>query len=97
MKSKFINGVCFISGIIITFIGFKIFEVKQSLDPIIITKDRIIRDSIFIINDSIITEIKYIEKDYNEKVNTIMSSNDSSNLEFFSRYLKDFEQTIKID
>lgn len=63
-------------------------------DPEIIIKDSIIRDSIFIINDSIKTEIFYLEQKYDEETSTIMSSSDSVNFEFFTRYLEDYKRTI---
>ena len=52
-----------------------------------IVRDSIIRDSIYIVNDSIVEKIKYIDKEYDEKVSTIMSSSDSINLCFFSEYI----------
>ena len=52
-----------------------------------IVRDSIIRDSIYIDNDSIVEKIKYIDKEYDEKVSTIMSSSDSINLCFFSEYI----------
>lgn len=52
-----------------------------------IVRDSIIRDSIYIVNDSIVEKIKYIDKKYDEKVFTIMSSSDSINLCFFSEYI----------
>ena len=65
---------------------------KSHLDlPIVdvqeIVRDSIIRDSIYIVNDSIVEKIKYIDKEYDEKVSTIMSSSDSINLCFFSEYI----------
>lgn len=93
MRFKLVNIIYFIAGVLVAFTGFKACESEKA--PIILTKDHIIRDSIYIINDSIRTEISYIEKNYDKEVNTIMSNSDSSNLEFFTRYLEDFEQTIK--
>lgn len=52
-----------------------------------IVRDSIIRDSIYIVNNSIIEKIKYIDKKYDEKVSNIMSSSDSINLCFFSEYI----------
>ena len=52
-----------------------------------IVRDSIIRDSIYIVNDSIVEKIKYIDKEYDEKVSIIMSSSDSINLCFFSEYI----------
>ena len=57
----------------------------------------IIRDSIYIVNDSIVEKIKYIDKKYDEKVSTIMSSSDSINLCFFSEYINLYnnQRTVK--
>lgn len=66
-------------------------------DPEIIIKDSIVRDSIFIINDSIKTEILYLEQKYDKETSTIMSSSDSVNFEFFTRYLEDYKRTITSD
>lgn len=53
-----------------------------------ITRDSIIRDSIYVINDSIITKIQYIEKEYDEKIHFINNSNDSVQLELFTGYIE---------
>ena len=60
-----------------------------------ITRDSIIRDSIYIINDSIRTEILYLEQKYDKETTAIMSSSDSVNLEFFTRYLEDYKRSTK--
>ena len=60
-----------------------------------IKTDSIRRDSIFIINDSIVTEIVYIKQKYEKEVSNIMSASDSSNFEFFRRYLENYKRTIK--
>lgn len=62
-----------------------------------VIKDSIIRDSIYIVNDSIVEKIKYIDKKYDEKVSTIMSSSDSINLCFFSEYIDRYnnQRTVK--
>lgn len=62
-----------------------------------IVRDSIIRDSIYIVNDSIVEKIKYIDKEYDEKVSTIMSSSDSINLCFFSEYIDRYNnrRTVK--
>lgn len=62
-----------------------------------IVRDSIIRDSIYIVNDSIVEKIKYIDKEYDEKVSTIMSSSDSINLCFFSEYIDRYnnQRTVK--
>lgn len=62
-----------------------------------IVRDSIIRDSIYIVNDSIVEKIKYIDKEYDEKVSIIMSSSDSINLCFFSEYIDRYNnrRTVK--
>lgn len=60
-----------------------------------IIRDSIIRDSIFIENEVIKTKIKYIEKEHDEEISDIMSNDDSTNLEFFSRYIENYEQSTK--
>ena len=60
-----------------------------------LVKDSIIRDSIYIINDSIRTEILYLEQKYDEETTAIMSSSDSVNLEFFTRYLEDYKRSTE--
>lgn len=52
-----------------------------------IVRDSIVRDSIYIVNDSIVERIKYIDKEYNEKVSTIISSSDSFQYVLFSEYI----------
>jgi hypothetical protein len=68
---------------------------KNYPDVEIITKDSIIRDSIYIINDSIRTEIFYLEQKYDKETTAIMSSSDSVNLEFFTRYLEDYKRSTE--
>ena len=60
-----------------------------------LTKYSIIRDSIYIINDSIRTEILYLEQKYDKETTAIMSSSDSVNLEFFTRYLEDYKRSTE--
>ena len=60
-----------------------------------IIRDSVIRDSIFIENEVIKTKIKYIEKEHDKEISDIMSNDDSTNLEFFSRYIEDYEQSVK--
>ena len=87
--------VAFIIGVIIGY--FYRGDQKPPLPPDIgtITKDSIIRDSIFIINDSIRTEILYLEQKYDKETTAIMSSSDSVNLEFFTRYLEDYKRSTE--
>jgi hypothetical protein len=87
--------VAFIIGIVV---GYFYREEPKTLSPPnieTITKDSIIRDSIYIINDSIRTEILYLEQKYDEETTAIMSSSDSVNLEFFTRYLEDYKRSTE--
>lgn len=97
MTWKNVNNlfVAFIIGIVVGYF-FK-EEPKTPSSPNIdsLTKDSIIRDSIFIINDSIRTEILYLEQKYDKETTAIMSSSDSINLEFFTRYLEDYKQSTE--
>ena len=87
--------VAFIIGIIVGY--FYREDQKPSLPPNIeiITRDSIIRDSIYIINDSIRTEVLYLEQKYDKETTAIMSSSDSVNLEFFTRYLEDYKRSTE--
>ena len=60
-----------------------------------IVRDSLIRDSIYIVNDSIVEKIKYIDKEYDEKVYTIMSSSDSINFYFFVEYIKNYNMKLE--
>ena len=87
--------VAFIIGIIVGY--FYREDQKPSPPPNIetIIRDSIIRDSIYIINDSIRTEILYLEQKYDKETTAIMSSSDSVNFEFFTRYLEDYKRSTE--
>lgn len=63
---------------------------KKEPIPKEILKESVIRDSIYIVNDSIIEKIKYVDRKYDEKVSTIMSSNDSMQFVLFSEYINHY-------
>ena len=65
------------------------------IPPKIDTIQIIIRDSIEEVNDSITSEINSLEKEYNEKVDIITNSNDSMQLELFSKYIENYNRTNK--
>lgn len=93
MKNKLIYFIFgFIFSLSIIFFIRKDKTIPDIREPDIkeIVRDSLIRDSIYLVNDSIVTKIKYVEKEYNEEVSTIMSNSDSSNLEFFSRYIENY-------
>ena len=86
--------LAFLFGIVIGYF----FREEPKIPPPdveIITRDSIIRDSIYIINDSIRTEILYLEQKYDKETTAIMSSSDSVNLEFFTRYLEDYKRSTE--
>ena len=79
-------------------IGYTCHDDKTSVVPPNmegLTKDSIIRDSIYIINDSIRTEILYLEQKYDKETTAIMSNSDSVNFVFFTEYLNDYIGTIE--
>lgn len=96
-KIKFYHILITILGLLTIYLYISKKENKIIIPEISqeIIKDSIIRDSIYIVNDSIIVKIKYINKEYNEKTSTIMSSTDSTNLMLFSRYIENYKRTIK--
>jgi hypothetical protein len=89
-KHQIVNFIYFILGAVLVFVWFKIFESEQK-PVVILTKDHIIRDSIYIVNDSIKKEYIYIAKEINKQKDSILNNTDSANLVFFSNYLKECE------
>ena len=90
MNNKILIIICFLELFII---GYLIYDRKNFYNPQDteeIKKDSIIRDSIYIINDSIRTEIKYIKEQYKKDSTDIMSANDSVLLDAFTRYIEDY-------
>ena len=79
--------ICFIIGL---YIG-SLFNVspKEPLTPPDIDTI-IIVDSFYIVNDSIVEKIKYIEREYEEDAAVIMSNSDSANLCYFTEYLEHY-------
>lgn len=88
MKRWIINIICFL-------IGFSIPILTRKEPEKIPEVDNHTRDSIYIINDSIIEKIKYVYKVYEKEVSNIISSNDSVNLSIFSEYIDNYQRTIK--
>ena len=72
-------------GLIIIYLSAPKKDISPNVQEII--RDSVIRDSIYIVNDSIVEKIKYIDKEYDEKVSTIMSSSDSINLCIYAEYI----------
>lgn len=72
-------------GLIIIYLSAPKKDISPNVQEVV--RDSIIRDSIYIVNDSIVEKIKYIDKEYDEKVSTIMSSSDSINLCIYTEYI----------
>lgn len=87
MKS-IIKAILYIGfGVII---GYCLHKDDTKIEFKEITRDSIIRDSIYLANDSIITKIQYIEKQYDEKIDIIYNSNDSVQLQLFTKYINNY-------
>lgn len=83
IKHVLINLLAFSLGFFICKHNFK--------DTIYITNVKEIKDSIFIIHDSIQEKIVYINKEYNEKVDTVLTANDSLLLDMFTKYIENYK------
>lgn len=85
--------ICLESLVIGYLLYDKINSPKFPIDvpPITITKDSIIRDSIYIVNEKIKREIVYIKEQYKQDSIDIMSANDSVLFDSFSRYIEDYD------
>lgn len=85
----------FIIGIVI---GYLITPNNSVVVPPVelegLVQDSIKRDSIHKVNDTIITKIIYLEKEYEKEVETIMSNDDSTNYVLFSGYIEDYKRAI---
>lgn len=94
MKTKI-----FLVLIIIGLIAYILIPQKEpnTVEPVsnVIKKDSLIRDSIYVVNDSIETRIKYINKTYEKKVADILSADDSINLRIFSEYCENYKRSVK--
>ena len=91
MNNKVLLVICFLELFII---GYLIND-RKNYEPSIskseeLQKDSIIRDSIYIVNDSIRTEIKYIKEQRKKDSVSIMSANDSVLFDVFTRYIEDY-------
>ena len=90
MKKWIVNFLCLIVGFIIGYLVFNpTTEEQQEI------REVTIRDSIYVINDSIIEKIKYVDRIYEKEVSNIISSSDSVNLSIFSEYIDNYQRTIK--
>ena len=92
LKRLIVNIISFAIGIIIgTLIVPKPIVPDGITDHIdSLSTDSIYRDSIYIVNDSIVERIIYIEKNYEENVSNILSNSDSTNLRLFTEYIEHY-------
>lgn len=91
MNNKVLLVICFLELFII---GYLIND-RKNYEPSVskseeLQKDSIIRDSIYIVNDSIRTEIKYIKEQHKKDSVSIVSANDSVLFDVFTRYIEDY-------
>lgn len=90
-QSLFNYIVCFCFGYLLSFLVSR----NSSVEPVEVTKDSIIRDSIYIINDSIIKQLVFVEKEYDKNIDVIVNADDSTQYELFSEYIEDYNRTNK--
>ena len=87
--------VSIISLVIGLLIGYKLIPNKESIIYKPIYKENLIRDSLYIVNDSIQTKIKYITKHYYEKRDSILSNDSTADMLFFTEYIKRYQRANK--
>ena len=87
----FIIGVC--CGIIL---GYGVGRYNRPLaNTKYIYRDKYIRDSLYIVNDSIQTKIKYLNKIYYVKKDSVLANDSSADMQFFTNYINSYEETNK--
>ncbi len=80
--------------VIIVCMAFGMFYLyNRKPEQIIIDRDSIIRDSIYVVNDSIVEKIKYITIEHEKEISNIMSNDDSTNMVLFSEYIDNYKQS----
>lgn len=92
--------ICVLVIVVLLLNNKKSSTVEEEINPPYvekIKKDSIFRDSINIANDSIESEIKNINDNYEKEISIIMSSSDSANLLFFSKYIEDYNNKQAIE
>lgn len=95
LKPLIINIICFIAGILVAIatkpaVNNGIPDYTDNLNKDSLSTDSTYRDSIYIVNDSIIERIIYIEKNYEKNVSNILSNSDSTNLCLFTEYIEHY-------
>ena len=88
-------GLLGVAVIYLIFPKEKISVVSPNIEETI--RDSLIRDSIYIVNDSIVEKIRYINKEYDKEVSNILSNSDSINLLFFSEYIECYNNQRAIE
>ena len=89
-RHKIIIGiVCFCLGICLGLY----FKSKPKIQYI--PRDKEIRDSLYIVNDSIQYKIKYVTKRYYEKRDSIISNDSSADMRFFTEYIDNYQRANK--
>ena len=92
LKRLIINIICFIAGILVANLIVTKLAVDNGIPDYVdnLSTDSIYRDSIYIVNDSIVERIIYLEKNYEENVSNILSNSDSTNLCLFTEYIEHY-------
>lgn len=87
-----ITKLSFVITFIIGFIvgSFVCDSPNQHIQNVPIIDTITIRDSLYFINDSITERIIYLDKNYEEDVDNILSNSDSANLCLFTEYLNNY-------
>ena len=57
--------------------------------------DKKMRDSLNIVNDTITNKIEHITKKYYEKRDSILNNDSSADILFFTRYIENYQRTVK--
>ena len=92
LKRLIVNIISFAIGIIIGTLIVPKPIVNDGIPDFVdsLSTDSIYRDSIYIVNDSIVERIIYLEKNYEENVSNILSNSDSTNLRLFTEYIEHY-------
>lgn len=88
----FIIGLC--CGILIGY-GIGNYNKPTSSIKYIYKKDKQKRDSLYIVNDSIQTKIKYLTKIYYVKRDSIFHNDSSADMRFFTNYIDSYQRANK--
>ena len=82
--------ICILEALVIGYLIKDSSEQAPTVQFTEVIRDSIIRDSIYIINDSIRTEVKYIKEKYVEDSANILLADDSVLVDSFSKYIEDY-------